>query len=115
MLDKTKIETIKAALSTAIVFGALTSDDVKDVLKALQTGNQAIRCYSIDTIAQSLACSSRTIKRYIDSGDLAAFKLKREWRVLDASLDDFIQRFSDQDTARVGKKTNEVKSNNSHS
>lgn len=45
---------------------------------------------TINGVAAHLAVSTKTVRRLIASGDLAAFKLGSQWRIHPRDLDDFV-------------------------
>ena len=47
--------------------------------------------YSTQELAELLGLSQRTIYRYIDSGELIAFKLGDQWRISRVNLDKFVE------------------------
>ncbi len=48
--------------------------------------------YSVHEIAEQLDVSERTVRRWIASGELVAYKLGRAVRVSDSDLRDFLAR-----------------------
>ena len=45
---------------------------------------------TVSEISSKLRVSKHTIRHYIRSGELRAYKLKRQYRILRVDLDDFI-------------------------
>ena len=46
---------------------------------------------TIPQTADVLQVSEKTVRRWIDSGELVAHKIGRQWRISDADLDTFIK------------------------
>jgi len=49
------------------------------------------RFYSLEEVAQRLGVSERTVRRWIKSGELPAYKPGREYRIRDGELEEFLQ------------------------
>lgn len=49
------------------------------------------RWLTISDVAQLLQISERTVRRWIDGGDLAAHKLGRQWRISDKDLKEYLR------------------------
>ena len=47
--------------------------------------------YTLSEIAERLKVSYRTVYRWVQAGDLAAYKLKGEYRIADRDLNDFLE------------------------
>jgi excisionase family DNA binding protein len=47
--------------------------------------------YTLSEIAEKLKVSYRTVYRWVQAGDLAAYKLKGEYRVADRDLNEFLE------------------------
>jgi excisionase family DNA binding protein len=47
--------------------------------------------YTLSEIAEKLKVSYRTVYRLVQAGDLAAYKLKGEYRVADRDLNEFLE------------------------
>jgi len=50
------------------------------------------KIYTIDEIAELLKLDRKTVKLLIESGDLGAFYVRRQYRILQSDLDDYIDR-----------------------
>lgn len=50
------------------------------------------RVYTIDQVADWLGFNRKTVKRWIESGELAASKLGQQYRIRQADLDEFMRR-----------------------
>jgi excisionase family DNA binding protein len=46
--------------------------------------------YTVDELCHSLEVTPRTVRRWIGSGLLSAYKVGRQWRVPQADLDAFL-------------------------
>jgi len=49
------------------------------------------RLFTIQEVADHWQVSTKTVRRWIDDGDLAAFKLGRQWRIADKDLKHFLR------------------------
>jgi excisionase family DNA binding protein len=49
------------------------------------------RFYSLEEIAERLRVSNQTIRRWIKSGRLTAYKPGREWRIRPSDLEEFLE------------------------
>lgn len=47
---------------------------------------------SVAEVAESLGLCERTVKRRIESGELAAHKFGQKWKIKEADLQDYIAR-----------------------
>ena len=47
--------------------------------------------YSIEEVAGILKVSTKTIRRWIKSGELVAHQIGRQWRISDADLQAFVR------------------------
>ena len=47
--------------------------------------------YTLAEIAQRLKVSYRTVYRWVQAGELSAYKLGTEWRVAESDLQSFLQ------------------------
>ena len=47
--------------------------------------------YSLEEVAERLGVSERTVRRWIKSGELPAYKPGREYRIRDGELEEFLQ------------------------
>ena len=63
-----------------------TLQDIKDDLK------QAILFYTIEEVAQRLNLSTKSIRRWVRSGDLAAHRFGRSLRIAESDLKNFLER-----------------------
>src|SRR5215212_10351554 len=50
--------------------------------------------YSLDQVAERLQVSDQTVRRWIKSGKLAAYKPGREYRITPSDLDAFLESYS---------------------
>ncbi len=50
------------------------------------------KIYTIDEIAELLKLDRKTVKLLIESGDLGAFYVRRQYRILQSDLDEYIDR-----------------------
>ena len=50
------------------------------------------KIYTIDVIAELLKLDRKTVKLLIESEDLGAFQVRRQYRILQSDLDDYIAR-----------------------
>ncbi len=57
-------------------------------------GCPKVRWLQVPTIARHLSCTTRKVRRMINSGELSGIRLGRNWRVDHKSLHKLIQRFS---------------------
>jgi excisionase family DNA binding protein len=57
------------------------------------------RLLSTDEVAELLAVSPKTVRRWISEGELPAVKLHRQWRIRAAELDRQLEGKSDSDAA----------------
>lgn len=48
------------------------------------------KIYTIDEIAERLKLDRKTVKLLIESGELGAFQVRRQYRILQSDLDDYI-------------------------
>jgi excisionase family DNA binding protein len=48
------------------------------------------RWLTIADVAELLQVSERTVRRWLDAGDLAAHKLGRQWRISDKDLEQYL-------------------------
>lgn len=49
------------------------------------------RMYSLEEVAERLQVSERTVRRWIKSGELPAYKPGREYRIIPSDLDAFLE------------------------
>jgi excisionase family DNA binding protein len=64
---------------------------VPDV-RAQRRGNGPPKFYSIKTVAETLEVSTRTVRRWIASGELIAHRVNGVLRIADADLHAFLAR-----------------------
>ena len=50
------------------------------------------RLYTIAELAEALRVTTRTVRRWIEGGDIAAYKFGRQWRFTQEDIDAFVQR-----------------------
>jgi excisionase family DNA binding protein len=50
------------------------------------------KIYTVQEVANRLRIDTRTVRKWIRSGELAAIDIGREYRIRESSLQDFIQR-----------------------
>lgn len=56
--------------------------------RALETTD---RLLTIQDVADRCRVNSKTVRRWIDSGELSAFKLGRQWRISERDLQHFLR------------------------
>ena len=49
------------------------------------------RLRTIQNVADECQVSTKTVRRWIDDGELAAYKLGRQWRIADKDLKHFLR------------------------
>lgn len=47
--------------------------------------------WSIDEVAERLHVNHQTVRKLILSGDLKSFRVRRQYRVLDSALEEFVK------------------------
>jgi len=50
------------------------------------------KVYTIDEVASLLNLDRKTVKLLIESGELGAFRVRRQYRILQSDVDDYIAR-----------------------
>lgn len=59
---------------------------------AINNPDDLDRLHTIREVADYLRADPKTVRRWITSGDLASFKVGREWRVADKDLRRFLNQ-----------------------
>ena len=52
------------------------------------------KLYTVDEVAETLKLDAETIRRYINSKKIRAYKIGKEWRIKESDLLEFIERQS---------------------
>ena len=66
-------------------------------------GAERFGIYTVNDISKMLQCHRRTVLRYINSGELMAIKVKRQYRITNATWQNFLEKASTE-----GKKHGQV-------
>lgn len=56
--------------------------------------------YTVSELAQHWNCSPKTVRRLIESRELKAFRLRREWRIKICEVTKYEQLYSNHQTGR---------------
>jgi len=60
------------------------------------------RVYTVQEVAQQLRVSERTVRNWIESGELTAFSIgKRGYRIRQSAIDDFVRRHEKREDDRT--------------
>ena len=65
-----------------------------------QEGTLDYQALSVSRLAKRLHVSERTVRRIIDSGELKAHRVGRQWRVFDLDLRDYLARQANRQTCQ---------------
>ena len=60
--------------------------------------NATVEIYTINDLMEILKVTRRTLQAYIKNGKIKGFKMGNEWRVTRESLEDFIDRYTSEET-----------------
>ncbi len=60
--------------------------------------NLTLEIYTINDLMEILKVTRRTLQGYIKKGKIKGFKMGNEWRVTRESLEEFIDRFTSEET-----------------
>lgn len=60
-------------------------------MKHSAKGGSIMNFLSVEQVATSLGLSEKTVRKYINEGELKAFKLGTSWKITEEDLQAFIQ------------------------
>lgn len=62
----------------------------------MMTRSDEVRMLTIEEAADLVAVSARTVRRWIEAGELVGHRFGRRWRISRSDLSDFLNRHRDR-------------------
>jgi excisionase family DNA binding protein len=69
-----------------------TKVHLRDAIRTRRDGATRMRFFTVANVAESLTVSTRTVRRWIDAGELIAHRFNGVLRICDADLQAFLAR-----------------------